>query len=146
MANTIIHKNSSVAGKIPLVSDLTAGELAVNTSDAKLYIKNTAGDVVAINGLINSYVVKAANYTATTKEAVVCQTGTAAITVTLPATPNVNDAIKVIDVDGNASINNITIARNGNNIMGLAQNMTISTNNVGTYLVYVDVTYGWIIG
>jgi len=146
MANTIIHKNSSVAGKVPLVSDLTAGELAVNTTDAKLYIKNAAGNVVPVGGLVNSYTIKAAAYTAVAKEAVVCQTGTAAITVTLPATPNANDAIKVIDVDGNASVNNITIARNGANIMGLAQDMTIATNNVTTFLVYVNATYGWILG
>jgi len=43
--STIIHKKSSVAGKIPLATDLQYGELAVNYEDEKLYYKNTAGQV-----------------------------------------------------------------------------------------------------
>jgi hypothetical protein len=39
MANTIILKKSSVAGKIPLVGDLVYGELAVNYADGLLYYK-----------------------------------------------------------------------------------------------------------
>ena len=42
MANTIIHKRSSVTGKAPQPADLTYGELAVNTADAKVYLKTAA--------------------------------------------------------------------------------------------------------
>ena len=40
MASTIKIKRSSVAGKIPLVSDITTGEIAINTKDKKLYSSN----------------------------------------------------------------------------------------------------------
>jgi len=41
--NTFILKRSNVVGKIPSLSGLTLGELALNTADAKLYTLYTAG-------------------------------------------------------------------------------------------------------
>ena len=51
MSGTIILKNSSVAGKIPLASDLQVGEVAVNTSDGKLFTKHTDNTIKTINKL-----------------------------------------------------------------------------------------------
>lgn len=50
MANTIILKKSSVAGKVPVAGDLQVGELAINLADAKLYSKNSAGTVIPVGG------------------------------------------------------------------------------------------------
>lgn len=50
MANTLIVKRSSVAGKVPLSTDLQVGELAVNLADQKIYSKNAAGTVVQLGG------------------------------------------------------------------------------------------------
>lgn len=50
MANTLIVKRSSVAGKVPLATDLQVGELAVNLADQKLYSKNAAGTVIQLGG------------------------------------------------------------------------------------------------
>ena len=50
MANTILHKRSSTASAVPVPGDLTAGEIAINTTDEKLYIKNTGGTVVEVGG------------------------------------------------------------------------------------------------
>lgn len=46
MANTIILKKSSVAGKVPLAADLQPGELAVNLADGKLFTKTGGGAVL----------------------------------------------------------------------------------------------------
>lgn len=46
----IVHKKSSVPGKIPLVADLDYGELALNYADGKLFYKNTANSIQAIGG------------------------------------------------------------------------------------------------
>lgn len=43
MAQTIILKRSSVAGKVPLTTDISLGELALNTYDGKLYTKKDDG-------------------------------------------------------------------------------------------------------
>jgi len=40
VASTIKIKRSSVAGKVPLTTDLTTGEIAINTKDKKLYSSN----------------------------------------------------------------------------------------------------------
>jgi len=50
MANTIILKNSSTASAVPATGDLTAGELAVNTTDRKLFTKTVGGVVVQVGG------------------------------------------------------------------------------------------------
>lgn len=48
MSNAVILKKSSVAGKIPIASDLQPAELAVNLADQKLYSKRTDGTVVLV--------------------------------------------------------------------------------------------------
>ena len=50
MANTIILKNSSTTGSVPVGGDLTVGELAVNTTDRKLFTKTVGGVVVQVGG------------------------------------------------------------------------------------------------
>lgn len=67
-----------------------------------------------------------------------------AITVTLPASPLITDApINFIHVDGTIALNPITIARNGNLIMGLAEDMTVDVTNASFGLVYCDAARGW---
>ncbi len=47
MANKVLLKKSSVAAKVPLVTDLDYGELAVNYADGKLYYKTTTNTISA---------------------------------------------------------------------------------------------------
>lgn len=50
MANVVKHKRSSTAGETPAAADLEVGEIAINTADAKLFVKHTDGNVVEISG------------------------------------------------------------------------------------------------
>jgi hypothetical protein len=50
MANKIILKKSSQAGKIPTQSDLDYGELALNYTDGRIYYKNASNDIVQFSG------------------------------------------------------------------------------------------------
>lgn len=43
MANTLLVKRTTVAGRIPSTSQLAAGELAMNIADGKLFLKRIAG-------------------------------------------------------------------------------------------------------
>ena len=62
MTNRIILKRSSVANKVPLDTDLSIGELAVNLADAKLYTKNASGTVILVGSSAgNSEYVQAYN-------------------------------------------------------------------------------------
>lgn len=47
MSNTIRLKRSSVAAKVPLLADLTDGELALNSTDGRIYYRHSSGTNVA---------------------------------------------------------------------------------------------------
>ncbi len=70
-------------------------------------------------------------------------TTSAAHTFTLPATATFADTILIKDYAGTFGTNALTIARNGHNIQGVANNSEIGTNRASVTLVYVDVTRGW---
>ena len=70
-------------------------------------------------------------------------TTAAAQTVTLPASPQTGDQVSIIDLAGTADTNNITIGRNSLKIMGLNEDLIISTENAAIQLVYTGSTYGW---
>jgi hypothetical protein len=53
MANLITHKRSSVAAAVPAPGDLSLGEIALNTTDKILYIKDGSNNVVALNNSDN---------------------------------------------------------------------------------------------
>lgn len=57
MSNTIIHKTSSVAGKVPETTDLSLGELATNTNDGLLFLKKDDGveEIVTIGQLAHDF-------------------------------------------------------------------------------------------
>jgi hypothetical protein len=68
------------------------------------------------------------------------------LTLTLPASPALNDEIQILDASGNASTYNITVSRNGNKINGGTGNLIIDTDGNWTTLLYTGSTYGWKVG
>lgn len=87
------------------------------------------------------------NTTAVANERLLVDTSTVAVTVTLPSTATtlINDTIQFIDVAGNFGTNNCTLARNGHNIHGLAEDLALDIGNSSATLVYSGVTYGWVL-
>jgi len=73
-------------------------------------------------------------------------TSASALTLTLPASPALNDEIQILDASGNASTYNITVARNGNKINGGTGNLIIDNNGGWYTLLYTGATYGWKVG
>jgi hypothetical protein len=65
------------------------------------------------------------------------------MTLTLPATPSLGNAVIIVDAAGTAATTNFTVARNGVPIMGQAQDLIVNTNNARLQLVYSDNTRGW---
>ena len=74
-----------------------------------------------------------------------CNTTGAAFTVTLPTSPSLGDFVSFIDYAGTFDTNNLTIARNGKNIQGVAEDLTVSVERAGLTLVFVDDTQGWLL-
>lgn len=53
MANTIKIKNSAVAAKVPALSDLQYGEIALNYADGIIFYKRSDNTVQSISGASN---------------------------------------------------------------------------------------------
>jgi hypothetical protein len=89
--------------------------------------------------------VKTGNFNVTAKEGYFVNTTSTAITATLPSSPTLGDFVSFIDYAGTFDTNNLTIARNGKNIQGVAEDLTVSVERAGLTLVYVDTTQGWLL-
>jgi hypothetical protein len=87
---------------------------------------------------------KTASFTAVSGNGYFVNTTSAAVTMTLPATPSPGDIVAVKDYAGTFATNNLTIARNGSNLDGSAIDKVVSTNFQNFTMVYVDGTQGWI--
>jgi hypothetical protein len=89
--------------------------------------------------------VKTGNFNVTVKEGYFVDTTSTAITATLPASPVIGDFVSFIDYAGTFDTNNLTIARNGKNIQGVAEDLIVATERAGLTLVFVDNTQGWLL-
>ena len=65
---------------------------------------------------------------------------TVEVTGSLPSTPLNGDQVGLL----NLGSSNPLVNRNGNNIMGLSQNLTVDSENASFQLLYSDATNGWI--
>jgi len=72
----------------------------------------------------NPWVYKTENYTSMTNDRIIADTSGGAITITLPATPVINDMVTILDA-GNAAQTPIIVNRNGNTIEDSADNFAI---------------------
>jgi len=135
-------------------NSITAAKLAGSITNAKLAnssvtINSTSvslGASANINALDWQSVITADGSTGTTGVAgrgYFINTTSAAHTFTLPVSATRGDTIALKDYAGTFATFNLTIARNGHNIQGVANNSLISTNRASVVLVYVDVTRGW---
>ena len=97
-----------------------------------------SGDIT-IGG--SGYTVKVTNYTAVAGDNILANTSGGSFTITLPASPTTGAVVNIIDADGTFNINALTVARNGNTIMSIAEDMYASTNGATFGLVYNGSTW-----
>ena len=81
--------------------------------------------------------------TATSGQRFLVNTQTATATINLPPTPLVGDSVVFLDIAGTFQTNNLTVGRNGNDIMNIAEDMNVTTNHAGFSLLYTGATNGW---
>ena len=166
MANTIKIKRSAVQGKVPVVGDLSLGELALNTYDGKLYtLKNdgTAAVVeIGVSGggsfLSSSTASEQAGYFGniylkddSNPSHYLEITNSADLTALRTLSINVNDANRSVTLAGNLSLAN-SLTTSGNFALTLtttgATNVTLPTSgtlavndqtmNIGTTAVAIN--------
>jgi hypothetical protein len=91
-----------------------------------------------------TWVIQSSNTTASSGDRLMVNTTSSARTITLPASPNLGDTVTFVDYGGTFNSRALTVARNNQRIMGIADNMTVSTQGAGFTLVFSgNSTYGW---
>jgi hypothetical protein len=143
---------SSGGGASVTVSDTapispSEGDLWYNSEYGELliYLGNAWASAVAITPAESSWTSTTAAVTLFAGQKVLVDTSASAITLTLPASPSLGNEVRIIDATGNSATNNITVARNGSNIMGLAEDFIINIDEAAFGLVYFNASRGWVL-
>ena len=144
----------STAAELNLLdgSAKSTSSITVADSDALIVIDGTTTKQIPVSD-IKTYnpggtawqAVVTGNTTMVSGRGYFVNTTSAAITMTLPASPSLGDSVTVIDYAGTADSNNITIGRNSEKIHGASEDMTVATERAAFTLVYTDSTQGWLL-
>ena len=142
LANAIPITGGTVYGGLNVVQNITANSANVGT----LYFNDGTSMATAASGSGGSGItwkIATANTTANSGEGILVDTTTANVHITLNASPMLGNTVRIVDMTSNFAINNCIIQRNGQKIMGLNENLVISSNNAGIGLVFSNSTNGW---
>ena len=116
------------------VSDGSNGQFLSTNGGGTLSFASVASDS---GRAYTDWTIKTGTYTAVDKDQLIANSGSA-FTITLPSSPSVGATVVVKNVGAGT----VTIARNGSNIEGAAQDGTLESTK-GMQVVYVDGTLGW---
>jgi hypothetical protein len=132
---------------------LTANNVILGngTSAVQFVAPGTSGNVLTSNGTTwgsaalpaggLTYIYTTTPVTATDKQGVLTDTSGGAFTVTLPAGPSTGAQVVIADAGSNWGTNNLTVARNGSTIVGLAENLVCDIAGVSVQFVYDGTTW-----
>jgi len=98
---------------------------------------------VEINPSSNGWILVGGYLLATPSDNLMLDAGS--YNIDMPATPVFGHRVKFVDGIGDISTRTVIVQRNGQNIMGLAQNMTINVDAVSFDLVFMNASRGWVV-
>ena len=131
-ANQIVFQTGSGAtGFVP--APTASGETVTWNGSSIVWAAGAAAGI--------SYLLVSSNYTAANREGVLTNTSGGAFTVTLPATPTTGAQVIIADAGNAWGTNNLTVARNGSTIGGLAENLICDINGASVQFVYDGTTW-----
>lgn len=124
----------------PLVGDLwfdsTDGSLNVYYNDG-----TSSQWVSAISNQTDAaYIVKTANYTATSRDHIMADTSAGSFTITLPAAPSTGQNVVLYD-NGSWGTNNLTVGRNGSTIENVADDFLLDISSIKVEFIYNGSTW-----
>lgn len=134
------------AGMAPLASPALTGTPTAPTAAAGTSTTQLATTAFVQQATAPAPVVVTANTTVVLTglcAVYACNTQAGSFTLTLPASPAAGTTVKVRDYKSTFAVNNLTVARNGKNILGLAEDYILDVSNHGREFVYIDATMGW---
>jgi len=148
--NVLSATKLTTARTIELTGDATGSASFDGSANASLTVtvqdNSHAHTIANVTGLQAALDAKQGGYTTTTtavSKTLVnlerCFVTAAGRTITLPATPSAGWEVTV----GVGEFTDTTVARNGSNIMSIAENFTIDIENFTVTFLYVNSTIGW---
>lgn len=136
MSTVIKLKRSETLNTIPTTTDIEVGEVAVNTADKKLYIRDSSNNIVAVADKNITYSKYNSNTTITSNTGVIADTSAGSFTITMPASPVTGDKIEIVDGSGTFGTNPLTVARNGNKIADIADDLSLNITGAAASFIY----------
>jgi len=110
-----------------------------------------SGKYLTTNGTVTSWgtvsvtpqwTVTTAATTAVAGTNYLCNTASSPFTITLPASPNNNDSVKIADANSTFGVNPVTVGYNGASIQGSGQNLILNVSGASVNLTY-NSSFGW---
>ena len=143
--NVAANGDLIVKGQIG-VGTVTTPQLRGNTTTNNLEVWNSSlSRWIPIQGVDTTYLSASNNTTIEPWTTVWADTSGGTWTLSLPDSPSQGDRVRIADVRKSFDTNNLTVDRNGSNIMGDASDMIVSTEGASFELIYSDATQGWVI-
>lgn len=112
-----------------------------DSSDAAASTAFVAAAIASGGGTAFQY--KSTSFTAVSQNNYLVDTSGGALTVTLPAAPNVGDVIQLADPTNSWNLNNVTLNGNGKNIASSSSSLTLNISGSLVSLKYISVAIGW---
>ena len=123
----------TVAGGVGIAKDLWIG--------GEIYLNGEPLSMSTFNWITTN-----TNYLASTGDHLFVDTSSGTVTVTLPELPSIGDNVTFNDYAGTCDVNPLIIDRNGNLIMGLAEDLVVDVRHASNSLIYSGLSQGWKIG
>jgi len=102
------------------------------------------GDTVAgAESGATPFTIITSNTTAVNEDRLAADVSGGTFTITLPASPSAGDNVSINDLNREFCTTNLTVARNGSNIEGSAEDLTLDVDGITANMTYVNVTKGW---
>lgn len=123
------------------VEPLVDAHLNTGTANTDQILAWTGADYdwIDVSGGI-TWTRKTTNYSAVANEGIIADTSGGAFIITLPSTPVTGDTIIIADGADWSTIN-LTVARNGSTIEGLAEDLVIDLGGIQVQLIYDGTTW-----
>ena len=144
-AGTGLTGGGAISGSPTVAADIASqNDAQTLASNTKLMTPLRVKDAVLASD--SSWVSISTATTAAVNTRYLTDTSTAAFTLTLPAAPTAGQFVIIADAKNTFATNNLTVARNGNLIAAIADNLACNVNGATITLTWSgNASQGWIV-